>query len=129
MVENFKEISRMLEKMINEGNHIEGTYKGYKYEIIRMSHTGHLCGYIYFDKKATKEEFEIMDYNFHGGVTWGYDGEPNQGKYGFDCAHGGDYSPLDVFGGMRLFEYATYKDMNYVEHNIIDVINKLREVN
>lgn len=128
MVENFKEISRMLEKMINEGNHLEGTYKGYKYEIIRMPHSGHLCGYIYFDKKATEEEFEIMDYNFHGGVTWGYDGEPRDGKYGFDCAHGGDYSPLDVFGGMRLFEYATYKDMKYVENNIIDVINKLREV-
>ena len=129
MNNNLKEVSQLLTKMIQEGNFKEGTYKGYKYEIKRMDHTGHLCGYIYFDEKATDEQYRIMDYNMHGGVTWGFDGEPRYGKYGFDCAHGDDCSPLDVFSGMRVFEYTTYKDMKYVEDNIFDVIDKLEDMN
>ena len=128
MNDNYRAASEMLTKIIREGNYKEGVHKGYKYEIKRMEHSGHLCGYIYFDKNATAEQYEIMDYNFHGGVTWGFDGELQNGKYGFDCAHGGDYSPLDIFGRMRLFEYSTYKDMEYVEKNIIEVIDKLVEV-
>lgn len=129
MDNNFKEVSIMLTKMIEEGNHKLGEYHGWKYEIIRIPTTGHLCGYIFFDRKATEEEFEIMDHNFHGGVTWGFEGKPNQGKYGFDCAHYMDLHPLDVFGGMRFgSDAASYKDMKFVKNNIMQVIDMLENL-
>lgn len=124
MGENIKQIQDMLQLMIEEGNGFISEYKGYKYEIIRVSHSGHLCGYIYMDK-ATDKEFEIMESNFHGGVTWGFGIEPQDGKYGFDCAHAWDLSPFDLFTG--LYTGGKYRTMDYVEECLKNTIDLLVE--
>lgn len=124
MRDNYGQIQDMLVLMINEGNKKVGEYKGYKYEIIRVSHSGHLCGYIYMDK-ATDKEFEIMESNFHGGVTWGFGIEPQEGKYGFDCAHAWDLSPFDLFAG--LYTCGEYRTMDYVEECLKNTIDLLVE--
>lgn len=126
MRDNYRQIQNMLQLMIEEGNGFISEYKGYKYEIIRVSHSGHLCGYIYMDK-ATDKEFEIMESNFHGGVTWGFGVEPQQGKYGFDCAHYYDLRPLELFAGMDIVEGMEYRTMNYVEECLKNTIDLLVE--
>lgn len=124
MRDNIKQIQDMLQLMIEEGNHKTGEYKGYKWEIIRVSHSGHLCGYIYMDK-ATDKEFEIMESNFHGGVTWGFGIEPQEGKYGFDCAHCYDLTPISLFTDMCLGD--EYRTMDYVEECLKNTIDLLVE--
>ncbi len=122
MRNNIKQIQNMLQLMIEEGNGFISEYKGYKYEIIRVSHLGHLCGYIYMDR-ATDKEFDIMESNFHGGVTWGFGIEPRDGKYGFDCSHACDLSPFNLFAGLYTGE--EYRTMEYVENTIKKTIDLL----
>lgn len=124
MRDNYRQIQELLQLIIEEGNHKTGEYKGYKWEIIRVAHSGHLCGYIHMGK-ATEEEFEIMDYNFHCGVTWGFGNEPQEGKYGFDCAHAWDLSPFDLFAG--LYTGDKYRTMEYVEKCLKNTIDLLVE--
>lgn len=123
-MKNLKEVRQLLSQMILEGNSKSGEYKGFKWSIERVYHSGHLCGYIYFDKDATDEQYEIMKSNFHGGVSWGLGGHKREGKYGFDCAHGCDLSPYELFTGMDNHIKA-YRTMDYVENIIKDTIDLL----
>lgn len=126
MRNNYRKIQELLQLIIEEGNHKTGEYKGYKWEIIRAAHSGCLCGYIYMDK-ATKEEFEIMDYNFHCGVTWGDEEESRLGKYGFDCSHSYDLRPLDLFADVGVMDDMEYRTMDYVEKCLKNTIDLLVE--
>lgn len=129
---NLKLVNVMIRTMIEEGNHLEAEYGGYKYEIKRVPHSGALCGYIYMDK-ATKEEYEILNHYFHCGVTWGDEEGSRHGKYGFDCNHSYDLSPYWVFSGFYESEgYDSlfpreYRNMEYVEGVIKQTIDKLNE--
>lgn len=126
-MKNVKEVRDLLAKIISEGNHKSGEYKGFKWSIERIPHSGHLCGYIHFDEKATTEQFDIMDKHFHGGVTWGLDNQPKDGRYGFDCIHGCDLAPYELFTDMHT-DIETYRTMQYVEDVLKDTIDAFNTI-
>lgn len=123
-MENFNEVRQLLAQIISEGNGKSGEYKGFRWSIERIHHGGHLCGYIHFDEDATEEQYEIMESNFHGGVSWGLDGHASEGKYGFDCAHGCDLAPYELFTNMDT-RVEAYRSMDYVENVLKGTIDAL----
>lgn len=108
-----------LKTMIQEeGDWKEDEYKGIKYEIKRHPILMHLCGYVFIEN-LTDEQYEILDSNFHCGVTF-----KEEGKYGFDCAHAFDLVPAQYF----MFKHDTklqYRTMSYVEENLKYTIDQL----
>jgi hypothetical protein len=95
------------------------TYRGINYTIKRPMAT-HLCGYVHAGHiDLTEDEMdEIEDDSCHHDFTAGFGG--------FDCAHHTDYVPSQL---PSFFDDATYKDFDYVEsiiENIIDHIYRLR---
>lgn len=117
--------------------------------LIKRNHFGALCGYVGIP--STHPLFEV-DYN--GAYQRGFEpsmeltfsdlcsphGEGEEGQvichvveageddhiwwFGFDCAHAHDISP-----GMRMVEYpgATYKTIQYVEHEVKVLAHQLKE--
>lgn len=111
---NLKLVNVMIRTMIEEGNHLEAEYGGYKYEIKRVPHSGALCGYIYMDK-ATKEEYEILNHYFHCGVTWGDEEGSRHGKYGFDCNHSYDCHHIGCSLGFMKVKDMTLSSLENIE--------------
>lgn len=63
--------------------------------IVKHSTMGHYCGYVRFPKRPVREkEYEgILTYvPVHGGITYAKEDEDGSMVYGFDCAHGGDWT-------------------------------------
>lgn len=122
---NMEQINEMKEAIKNEGNFKSQTYKGFKYEIVRHEHLGHLCGYLHYTPK-NEEERDIIDNVFHRGITY-----ENDGVIGFDCAHAIDLSPMKIemnekFGlGTPTFLNPKYRTMQYVEDILKRTIDKL----
>ena len=78
----------------------QGTYKGYDYKIV--SYGLHPCAYIEIPKtnKFYNKNYEYIDINCHGGLTFGDFRDFGDGsKYylGWDYAHFGDYSGVYMF--------------------------------
>lgn len=74
----------------------------------------HLCGYVTLPSKHPWRglSYDNIPADCHGGIT--YHGvldqsTPNVVSIGFDCAHGGDLSPVYQYGGV-------YRDINYVRN-------------
>lgn len=123
---NYQELMALVAR---EGDEKHFEYKGYRCRISRVGkeYSGHLCGYI---EIPTWHALYEMDYDeierrfnyelpAHGGLTFsGY----VQGRYwiGFDCAHFGDLRPFSRFVSN---ECEGYRDMNYVESNIKQIID------
>lgn len=122
---NMDQINEMKDAIKKEGNFKSQTYKGVKYEIVRHEHLGHLCGYLHYTPKDD-EERNIIESNFHGGITY-----ENDGVIGFDCAHASDLSlskiELDKELGfdMPKFLNPKYRTMQYVEDILKSTIDKI----
>ena len=90
----------------------------YHIEIVRNSHSGALCGYVNippghpcFDSDYDHELLDSI--NVHGGVTYAEPASTFYWRFGFDCAHAGDFMP--VFDGITVHEsYTVYRNMDYV---------------
>jgi hypothetical protein len=107
---------------------------GYLCEIKRHDRLGHLCGYVtvpfghpaytltYFDPLL--EGIEV-----HGGLTYS-----DNGKHGFDCAHGWDYVPtvdsslksLGHASDSPMSSAANYKTLGFVVDQVISLAVQLK---
>jgi hypothetical protein len=109
----------------------------YKCRIVRNEHTGTLCGYVGVPRGhrmygMTYQEAERDDNNFHvhGGLT--YSGELGEEDglhyFGFDTAHGGDFSPGLAVSMLKwtgepddvrgFYRGETYRTWGYVEREV-----------
>lgn len=122
---NMEQINEMKEVIKKEGNFKSQTHKGFKYEIVRHEHLGHLCGYLHYTPKNEKER-DIIESNFHGGITY-----ENDGVIGFDCVHASDLSlakiELDKKLGFDMANFLNpkYRTMQYVEDILKSTIDKI----
>src|SRR4051812_24270520 len=107
------EHARMLNDIDQFGQEQTDRYRNIKWQI-RRPDGKYLCGYVWLSG-ATPKILDKLEEHTHYGWTFHNDVE---GKYGFDCAHGGDYrngfmqQPTDI-----------YRDSEYVLghiHKIID---------
>lgn len=72
------------------------------------------------------EEHFYWELPAHGGLTFSGSlggGRPYGHWIGFDCAHSHDISPMTPAKLRSYFEDATYKDMDYAENNIKEIID------
>lgn len=116
-----------------EGNKKDFQYKGYICQIRRIGiqYSGHLCGYIQIPKghqlhhKSYDEIEKYYDYELpaHGGLTFSGSFD-NANWIGFDCAHLGDLQPMYHDENLSFRSAGdTYKNMEYVENNIKQIID------
>lgn len=91
---------------VNEADEIIFEYNGYRCQIhrifVREPYTkeeawfgGHLCGYVYIPSEHVyfQKDYNDMEIECHGGLTYSDFDDKGQYKIGFDCAHLGDYTP------------------------------------
>lgn len=124
--EEYKEI---LEK---EGNERLLEIDDYDCKILRvgLEYSGHLCGYVRIPEihPFYNLEYYEIDVDVHGGLT--YSSEEKNGYWiGFDCAHYNDITPCYVgsFFTTHLFtDEGTYKDMDYVEKELIRLVRQIK---
>ncbi|EOI00711.1 hypothetical protein UAY_01814 [Enterococcus moraviensis ATCC BAA-383] len=126
----YSDLREIVEK---EGNEKDFQYCGYQCHIRRVGvpYSGHLCGYIEIPRVhilhgLSYDEIESF-YNYelpaHYGLTFSGEVEGIQ-WIGFDCAHSGDLCPMYAEGFEKFRnETDTYKDMDYVEKNIKEVVD------
>ena len=118
-----------------EGDKKEFKYRGFRCLIKRHKRLGHLCGYIELPKhhnlygRDYGEIEETYDYELpaHGGLTFSGKLIDEDGYLiGFDCAHAGDYIPLDPLSSqLNLGE--TYRTMRYVEDILKEMVDFITE--
>jgi hypothetical protein len=84
----------------HEPNIEEWTHEltGYKCTVMRHQSLGHLNGYVAIPKEHRvwgKGYDDVqLEVGVHGGLTYsGEDKETGEWVFGFDCSHGGDFSP------------------------------------
>lgn len=109
-------------------------YRGYTLRVIRARTYSYLCGYIEMDVEEESNTYNIIDREFHGGITFNRDG-----MVGFDCNHSDDFNLAFYDMGMKMSdpllmtppnEYQTYKSIGYVEQNLkctVDMLIDLKE--
>lgn len=117
---NKEELYTIIEK---EGDYKEIFIKGIKCTIKRHPSLGTLCGYVYLTKHFNEwgKYYDELDIIVHGGLTYSQQ-EDEYWVIGFDCAHSEDLVPnLDD----KTINNDTYRDMEYVENEIREIINQL----
>lgn len=80
--------------------------------VIKRGPSGHLCGYCQLPEVLEKlfTDYNDAPFDVHGGITFGGTLKGYSGQWlGFDCAHGGDYSP-----GYPAFPGDVYRTVEYV---------------
>jgi hypothetical protein len=106
---------------------------GYLCEVKRNDHLMHLCGYVTvpFGHPAHGKGYDEVDLDVHGGLTFS-----DSGKFGFDCAHAGDYVPrvaisLGEVGITRdpIFDtYETYKTVGFVVDQLVSLARQFKQL-
>jgi hypothetical protein len=111
---------------------------------------GHRCGYIGIPKghSVYGKDYDEIDIDVHGGLTYaGDDNYPVESDLwwiGFDCAHSGDGKDFELIKELadtreydimlqmeRMFpmrEYETVRTKEYVEEQLIYVVNQLKNM-
>lgn len=106
------------EKIDKEGDGKDFIYKGFRCEIRRIPRSLHLCGYVYL-KKHLIDSVDVLE--VHGGITFNEISKYEQvQKIGFDCAHCCDLVP-----GMNYTYDCLYRDMEYVENEIKQLVDQI----
>lgn len=117
----------MSEEWKKERDFYIGEHGGFNWHILRMRHSGHLCGYVELPKghpKYGKNRYEDhFDLTVHGGITY-CDFSEDKSKFiiGFDCSHCDDLRPYDGFR----FENSVYRNKDYVLSEIKSLIEQLK---
>lgn len=110
------------QKMKEEGDYKDFSYKNVYCEIKRIEGMGHLCGYLHLDS-VTDDAREVINEHFHCGITYEY-----EDVYGFDCTHVGDINPAHLHNdAYPHWPGETYKTMKYVERCLKNAIDGLVE--
>jgi len=110
--------------------------------LIVRNNGGALCGYVGVtaDHPAFETQYSDVDVSCHGGLTFSefcdpdskicHDpdkGEPDRVWWlGFDCCHGGDYSPRDF--RLSFTRWAKYRDLEYVRNECSKLAAQLAEM-
>ena len=116
---------------------------GFACAAFRVGWSGHWCGYVALPPEHPAHGLpDEYDYNVyvHGGATYAGDlahsaslrlamlttacGNSNPWWVGFDCAHSGDSSPLDITDGHR---FGTYRTLAYVKQQCAKLASELRD--
>lgn len=108
--------------------------------------TGALCGYVgvpecspLYKKEYTQVD-EIID--VHGGLTFSKACNPNGNEstdichtgdvanktvwwFGFDCAHGQDFTP--AYSRHKIFSYEIYRNFSYVKNQVTKLAKQLKK--
>jgi len=123
-------------KIQNEGNFKIFKYLDYVCCIQRVTTTGCLNGYVGIPKTSSlsEKDYDALDVQVHGGLTYAShklmgvdDGLFGQRWWvGFDTAHYMDVTP---FMSMGMPDNGTYKDMEYVKQEVIDLVEQLIKLN
>lgn len=111
--------------------------------LIVRNHAGSLCGYVGVSESHPEFGHHYWDVpaDVHGGLTFSdscdggceeesichipAEGEPDHVWWlGFDCAHSGDYSPLDRY----FTDGDVYRDIGYVEDQVRRLAQQLKEM-
>jgi len=100
----------------DEPDHLLTEHLGYVLEIQRHEQIKHLCGYIYLPESHPDygKTYHDLDVYVHGGLTFS-----ENGRFGFDCAHAGDYEP----GNTAHFDGDVYRTVDFV----LEELHKLAE--
>jgi len=83
---------------------------GYKCTVWRHPTLGSLNGYVAIPKghRVWGKGYDDVDVEVHGGLTYAdEDKETGEWVFGFDCAHGGDFSPKILATLMKYTEMDT----------------------
>jgi len=114
----------MMTDILEHGLECKGEYKGVSWSMRRPYKT-YWCGYVEYETDTLPQQYELTDEDIesleglsHGGLTSGI---------GFDCAHAGDYAPME--GGMvsSLFRGGMFRTHSYVYGRITDMIDYIVE--
>ena len=114
----------------------------YKCRILRNDHTGTLCGYVGIPRghKLYGMSYQDAEKNFpfhiHGGLTYSgeLDGEDGLQYFGFDTAHGDDFSPKLVVqmlrwanaeGASHHYRHEKYRTFEYVQREVMNLALQL----
>lgn len=98
-------------------------HDGYHCLIFEMPVMRHLCGYVEIPKDhvCSGKEYDAIDFNVHGGLTFGGTLEDLDGYFlGFDCAHYGDLVP-----GMA-YQTGVYRDEDFVTEELKKLVGQLK---
>jgi hypothetical protein len=121
---------------------VDGPTK-YKCRIVRNDHTGTLCGYVGIPRGHRLYGVSYQDaeknfpFNIHGGLTYSgsiEDADDGYHYFGFDTAHGGDFSPKLVVqmlrwanteGAFHHYKYEEYRTFEYVQREVMNLALQL----
>ena len=124
-----------LEALIKEeGDFLPVEHEGYEGMCLRMvDGGGNINGFVKIPEGHKLHGIDCDDdtfpnLNVHGGITFSLNynlktKEKDEWWIGFDTSHNGDYMPYYTH-----FDGEEYRDMQYVEQEIINLINQLIEI-
>ena len=111
---------------------------------MRNDHTGTLCGYVgvprghrLYGMPYQEAEKDDNDFLVHGGLTYSgsiEDADDGYHYFGFDTAHGGDFSPTlamqmlrwaNAEGAFHHYKYETYRTFEYVQREVMNLALQL----
>jgi len=124
-----KLVQTHLEELVKkEGNNKSFEYKNFECMIRRNSLLEILCGYVKIPTDHPLFGLEWPDINTisaYGGITFtGQFDKHNEWWIGFDCGHWEDAWP----GYKTLNPAATYKDMQFVENEIKELVDSIIKI-
>lgn len=115
----------MEKEWLNEPDLKEFNYRGFNCIIKRIYDFGHLCGYV--EIPITHPAYGRNDYEdiaCYEGITY-VKTKDNITTIGFDCAHFMDYVPYRTVHE----PCQTYKNMEFVENEIKNIVDQLVDGN
>lgn len=110
------------------------THRAITCAIIRVPHSGHLCGYIGVPEWHPwhGQDYDSIEASVHGGLTYAASDLPRTETVtgiswwiGFDCAHSGDMMPF-LDNSLR-FSGDTYRDLEYVKNECRYLVDQMLE--
>lgn len=142
---------------IEEPDEVKFTYKNYKCLIRRIAvpepyatdlcmFGGHLCGYVEIpiSHYCFNKNYNEINIDVHGGLTYSEMNEKNEYWIGFDCAHSEDYMPSseklkrenpyqnpfpisEKFKKYSMFN-PIYRNIDFCVKNCMEMIDQLIEI-
>lgn len=124
----------------DEPDRLQWQHAGYACLIVRVPHSGHLCGYVGVDSSHPYfgKEYGECNVDVHGGLTYSdkcqgsichipEPGMPDEVWWlGFDCAHLGDACPC--YDYRRIGPMDHYRSVEYVKRETESLARQLREI-
>lgn len=97
----------------------------YRCIIKRTVSLGSLCGYVDLpkDHKLYGKDYDNIDVNVHGGLTYADYTSDDMWRIGFDCAHAWDKIPYDK----DILNESIYRTFDYVTNEVNNLVEQIKE--